>query len=137
MTRELTDAVERLGVAFEARDVAAALDCFVDDDDIAYVGSEIGERARGRAAVGQLLAALFARSARYTWNVLELDARCFGPRAFVTAEVLGLETGDDGTLEEFPYRLSGLLEVADDGWRWRVCQGSEPTNPGGDVGAGD
>ena len=33
-------AAERLSAAFAARNVDAALDCFVTDDDIAYAGSE-------------------------------------------------------------------------------------------------
>ena len=54
-------AAERLGAAFAARDVAAALACFVTDDDIGYAGSERTENAAGRAAVEALLTRVFAK----------------------------------------------------------------------------
>jgi hypothetical protein len=51
----------------------------------------------------------------------------YGPTAYVFAEADGLSRHDDGAEESFPYRLSGLVELVDNRWLWRHCQGSEPT----------
>jgi len=127
MISDLAEAVDRLGAAFLAQDVAAALDCFVPGEDITYVGSEAGERASGRAGLVALFGELFARPEAYTWRIRELSAHRYGDLAYLLAEVDGAEVTADGTAEEFGYRLSGLLELVDGGWRWRVCQGSEPS----------
>jgi hypothetical protein len=122
----LADTVDRLGTAFRLRDLAAALACFVDDDEITYVGSEDGESAHGRAAVATLLGKLFARVESYDWETHNLMVHRFGVHAFVIADAHGTEYGPSGT-EPFPYRVSGLLELVDTDWRWRAVQGSEPT----------
>lgn len=126
----VADTVDRLGAAFHAKDVAAALACFVDDEDISYVGSEQGESAHGRAAVATLLGDLFARAESYSWRTRDLIVHRAGPGAgagaFVVADADGTEDGPAGT-ESFPYRVSGLLEPVAGGWRWRAVQGSEPT----------
>jgi hypothetical protein len=44
-------AAQALSNAFDSRDLAAAIDCFADDDELAFVGSEPGEGALGRSAV--------------------------------------------------------------------------------------
>jgi uncharacterized protein (TIGR02246 family) len=125
---DLVAAVDRLGMAFAARDVATALDCFVPDADITYVGSEAGEWADGRAAVAALFGSLFARPVAYTWRAREVSAHRHGRHLYLVAEADAAAQGDTGEREEFGYRLSGLLELAGDGWRWRACQGSEPTH---------
>lgn len=124
--RDLAAAVDRLGAAFGARDVAAALACFVPDADITYVGSEAGERAEGRAAVEALLADLFARDEAYSWRAREVSVHRYGPVAFLIAETDATVVTDAGGREQFAYRLSGLLQLVDGEWRWRACMGSEP-----------
>jgi hypothetical protein len=127
MTGSLAASVDRLGAAFAARDVDAALGCFVPDDHIAYVGSEAGERAEGRAGVTALFAALFARPEAYTWRAREVCARRYDGAVFLLAEADGVAMSDSGEREAFGYRVSGVVELVNGVWRWRVCQGSEPT----------
>jgi hypothetical protein len=122
----IADTVDRLGAAFRAKEVAAALACFVDDDEITYVGSEEGEAAHGRAAVATLLGELFSRIESYSWETRNVIVHRFGVGAYVVADADGVEQGPSGT-EPFPYRVSGLLELVDGDWRWRAVQGSEPT----------
>ena len=122
-------AVERLSAAFAARDVAAALACFLPDQEIGYAGSEHGESATGRIAVESLLKDVFARAEAYSWTIRSTTVHLSGAAAYVFAEVDGLVTGDDGELTAFPYRISGLLEAAGDDWLWRHCQGCEPVQP--------
>ena len=115
-----------LSAAFAGRDLAAALDCFVSDDDIGYVGSEHGEAATGRAAVAGLFGTVFARDEAYSWEVTAVSVREYGDMAYLLAEANGLAHGDDGTLTPFPYRVSGLLQRVGDRWLWRHCHGCEP-----------
>jgi ketosteroid isomerase-like protein len=123
----VTAAVEQLGAAFAARDVEAALACFVPDHEIGYAGSEQGESATGRLAVRALLKEVFARDESYSWTVTTTTIHAYGSNAYVFAEVDGLVTTDAGELTPFPYRISGLLEAVDGIWRWRHCHGCEPT----------
>lgn len=120
-------AVRDLSDAFAARDLDAALACFVPDDEIGYAGSEADETASDRGGVAALLGKLFAREEAYSWEPTTVVIHQYGPMAYVFAEAEGLSRRDDGVAEFFAYRLSGLVELVDGEWRWRHCQGSEPT----------
>ena len=120
-------AAERLSAAFAARDVDAALDCFVADDDIAYDGSERAETAAGLSAVRALLTAVFARDEAYSWRVTEARVHRHGGFVYLFAEADGIARTDAGETVPFPYRISGVLEESGAQWRWRHCQGAEPS----------
>ncbi|GAA4255248.1 YybH family protein [Dactylosporangium darangshiense] len=125
---DVVEMVDRLGHAFLTRDVEAALACFVPDDDITYVGSEAGESATGRDAVRALLTGLFARPEAYGWQTTSATVHSLPGAAFLIAEADGAEHAADGTVEPFPYRITGLLSRRSSGaWLWRAVQGSEPT----------
>ena len=124
-------AVDRLSAAFAARDVAAALACFVSGDHIGYAGSELDESATGPPAVTALLTALFARDEAYSWTTRTTFVHVYGSSAYLFAEVDALVTTDAGELIPFPYRISGLAEVVGGNWLWRHCQGCEPTTGDG------
>ncbi len=123
------EAARRLSDAFSTRDLAAAMDCFLDHDDIAYIGSEAGERASGRAAVAALLTELFARPEAYAWDVHDAGVFVKDGVAYLSCESIGYVRTDTGDERSFPYRLSGLLEHTRSGWRWRACHGCEPSLP--------
>jgi ketosteroid isomerase-like protein len=120
-------AAAELSAAFAARDAAAALACFVPGEDISYVGSEHTEAATGRAAVTVLFGAVFGRDEAYSWQVTTASVREYRDCAFVLAEADGFAHTDAGEVIPFAYRISGLLEPAATGWRWRHCHGCEPT----------
>ena len=125
---DVLELVDRLGRAFLDQDVEAALACFVPDDDITYFGSESGESATGRESVRALLAGLFARDEAYTWQATSATVHSLPGAAFVIAEADGAEHAPDGTVEPFPYRITGLLSRRSSGaWLWRAVQGAEPT----------
>ncbi|MEV4509779.1 nuclear transport factor 2 family protein [Dactylosporangium sp. NPDC049525] len=120
--------VDRLGMAFLSQDVAAAMACFVPDDDITYVGSETGESATGRGSVEKLLESLFARPESYSWQATAATVHTVPGGAFVLAEADGEEHHADGSVTPFPYRVTGLLSRRASGvWLWRAVQGAEPT----------
>jgi ketosteroid isomerase-like protein len=120
-------AVDRLSAAFAARDVDAALDCFVAGDDIGYAGSERAETAAGRGAVSELVKAVFARDEAYSWRVKQARVHAYGSSAYLFADADGVVRTDAGETVRFPYRISGVLEEDGGRWRWRHCQGAEPT----------
>ncbi|MGX6600578.1 nuclear transport factor 2 family protein [Micromonosporaceae bacterium Da 78-11] len=120
-------AVHALSDAFAARDLPAALACFVPGDDIGYAGSEQAETATGRAALTELLAGVLGRDEAYSWRATTVTVHEFGTLAYLFAEADGSVLGDDGTTESFPYRVSGLVERVGDDWLWRHCHGCEPT----------
>jgi ketosteroid isomerase-like protein len=133
--REASDAfavaaAQRLSTAFAARDVGAALACFVTDDDIGYIGSESAESAAGRAAVEALFKRLFARDEAYSWQVTKALVREYGDCAYLFAEADGLVHTDAGSTLPFAYRISGVLEKPGGPWKWRHCHGCEPAGEG-------
>lgn len=125
-TMSIVAAAERLSAAFAARDIAAALACFVSDDDIGYVGSEHAENATGRAAVTALLTKIFARDEAYSWRLTTVSVREYAGGAYLAAEADGFVHPDAGGIVPFPYRISGMLEEHAGRWRWRHCHGCEP-----------
>jgi ketosteroid isomerase-like protein len=127
MTGGPIEAVRELSAAFAARDLAAALQCFVPGDDVGYAGSELAERADGRDALTALLAGVFQRDEAYAWTPVTTTVHEYGDGAYVFAEAEGVARGDAGDEETFPYRVSGMVERVGDRWLWRHCQGGEPT----------
>jgi ketosteroid isomerase-like protein len=121
------EAVRDLSDAFAARDLGAALACFVPGDDVGYAGSERAETAAGRDALAALLGDVFLRPEAYAWTATSSTVHRGGGSAYVFAEADGLVRTDSGATESFPYRVSGLVELVDGRWRWRHCQGGEPT----------
>ena len=124
---EPVDAVRDLSAAFAARDLDAAMACFVPGDDLGYAGSEKNETATGRDALTALLGKLFLRDEAYAWSVTAATVHRHGDRAYVFTEADGSVRSDAGVTDSFPYRVSGLVELAGGRWRWRHCQGGEPT----------
>jgi limonene-1,2-epoxide hydrolase len=123
---EPLQAVRALSDAFAARDLGAALGCFVPGDDVGYVGSEGAERAAGREALATLLGVVFARSEAYAWTATDATVHRYGGSAYVFTEAEGRVRADGGGTETFPYRVSGVVELVGDRWLWRHCQGGEP-----------
>ena len=124
---EPLDAVRGLSDAFAARDLGAALACFAAGDDIGYAGSERDETATGRDALAALLGKVFLRDEAYAWTVTGTVVHRYGDTAYVFAEAEGHVRTDAGETGSFPYRVSGMVELAGERWRWRHCQGGEPT----------
>jgi ketosteroid isomerase-like protein len=124
---EPLDAVRELSDAFAARDLGAALACFAPGDDIGYAGSERAETAAGRDGLTALLGKVFLRDEAYSWAVTSSTVHRYGAQAYVFAEADGQVRTDAGETDSFAYRVSGMVELADGRWRWRHCQGGEPT----------
>jgi len=128
-------AVDALGTAFLSGDADAVLRQFATAGDVVYAGSEPGEVAVGRAAVRALLADLFSRDERYSWRTTGVASTGGPDIRYVVAEAdLFVHPCPDGSVvgpatEQASYRVTGVLEREPEGWRWRLCQGSEPAAP--------
>jgi hypothetical protein len=117
--------IERLGEAFAAADVDAALAAFLPGDGVLYAGSEPGECAAGRAGLRALFAGLFARDERYRWSCDSVVLAPSDTDVAVCAEAR-LHVLPAG--EVYPYRICGVLApLPGGGWAWRLFAGSEPT----------
>jgi ketosteroid isomerase-like protein len=127
MTALVLEAVSALSAGFAARDVDRCLACYVSDDDISYVGSEAGETAHGREAVRRLLDELFRRPDAYSWDPTSFVVHRARDIIHLTVEATGHTTDVEGNRDDFPYRLSGLLQPSNGRWQWRVCVAAEPT----------
>jgi hypothetical protein len=132
MTAAAAQLVDQLGAAFLSGDVDVVLALFAEPGEVIYAGSEPGEVAVGKPALKALLDELFARDERYCWRATSVAAVEDGGRLYVVAdsELSVHPVGDGDALgpatEVVPYRVSGVLERQGSGWRWRLCQGSEP-----------
>lgn len=90
-------------------------------------GSEEDENASGAEELRDFLSGLFARPHTYGWS--ELEPLFTGGNDelvwFVAPTTVVLR--DDGHEEQAPYRVSGVLERADNArWLFRLFNGSEP-----------
>jgi hypothetical protein len=112
---------------FEGKDLPGLLAAFSDDESVTYAGSETGEVATGKPALGTLLTTLLARDVHYSFSFADIRADTVGDAVWVVAEGTGTETAMDGSAEDFPYRVCGLLVPEHHGYRWLVLNGGEPT----------
>lgn len=122
-----TEALLALSEAFRARDLEAALACFVEEAAFTYAGSELGEVACGKEELRDLLGKVFSREVSYSWTPRQVWESSHGPHLLVLAELTGcVHTGLD--IEEFAYRISGVLgHDKEDRWRWLLLHGAEPS----------
>ncbi|RJK93157.1 nuclear transport factor 2 family protein [Vallicoccus soli] len=121
----VAEAVGRLSAAFAARDVDAVLACFAPGDAVLYAGSEEGEVAVGRDGLRALLTDVLGRDEAYAFAPLAGAVVPVGRALHVVCEARGSATAA-GEREDFPYRLSGVLEEHAGHWLWRSLTGSEP-----------
>lgn len=110
----------RLNDRLARRDLALVED-FADGPDTLLVGSEVGEVARGRAGIEAHLKSIFAMAETLAFSWREVEVAVHGHVAFLHAE-------GEAVLGEVrrPYRLTGVLQLQDGLWRWRLFHGSEP-----------
>jgi ketosteroid isomerase-like protein len=126
MTDNATAAIAALSDTFRRRDLEAAVGCFADDPGTTYAGSEQGEVAVGPEALRELLARIFERDESYSWEAHQVWSSLHGGLLMVMAELTGTVHFSSGGADCFPYRLSGVLRIENDGSRWLLCHGTVP-----------
>jgi uncharacterized protein (TIGR02246 family) len=115
----------RLNDRLSRRDLSL-VDDFAEGPDTLLVGSEVGEVARGRDGVEAHFKALFDRPETVAFSWREVEVAVHGHVAFLHAEGEVVVSGGEGGEERRPYRLTGVLQLRDGLWRWRLYHGSEP-----------
>jgi ketosteroid isomerase-like protein len=108
-----------------ARRDLSLLDDFGVGEDTLMVGSEMGEVARGRAAISAHLQSIFSRAETLSFAWREVEVSVHGHVAFLHAEGEAVLRGADGETRR-PYRLTGVLMLQNGLWKWRLYHGSEP-----------
>jgi ketosteroid isomerase-like protein len=127
--RIVDEALHRLIAGLRRRDVEGVVALF--HGDAVVFGSEQGEQAIGAEELRAFLSRLFERPHTYGWagwNPL-LTGGDGDLIWFVSPSTVVLQD-DAGREQEAPYRLSAVLELADDGrWLFRLFNGAEPVVP--------
>jgi ketosteroid isomerase-like protein len=121
------DALRQLETHLRRRDVGGTVALF-HQDGVAF-GSEEHEHAVGADELRAFLSRLFARPHTYGWSGWEpLLTGGSDVLIWFVAPATVVVRIDQGGDERAPYRLSGVLERADDGrWLFRLFNGSEPS----------
>lgn len=117
-------ALIRLNGLLARRDMAI-LEEFSPAADTLLVGSDTGERARGRGELEAFFTELFARpqTLSFAWREVEVSVR--GDVAWLHAEGNLVLREEGGQESRVPYRLAGVLEPHGNRWQWRMFQGSK------------
>lgn len=127
--RIVDEALHRLIAELRRRDVEGAVALF--HGDAVLFGSEEGEQAIGARQLRAFLSRLFERPHTFGWS--EWDPLLTGGTEdivwFIAPSTVVIQD-DAGHEQDAPYRLSGVLERADDGrWLFRLFNGAEPVRP--------
>jgi ketosteroid isomerase-like protein len=123
----LQNLLRTLSDAFRTRDLEKLLLLFSTHPTATYAGSEADEKATGRGAMRHLFTRLFARDATYSFTFPDITYGETGDLVWVLADGTGVETTPSGAAEDFPYRITGILQWEDGRWRWLLLTGAEPT----------
>src|SRR5208337_260603 len=102
---QLEVVIDRLLTAIAQRDLSATLACFSSGQNVAVVGSEAGERARGREAVTAFFAQAYAKPGAYRFVLPTRELTMHGDTAWIVAD--GSVT-DPSETESKPYRLTAV-----------------------------
>src|SRR5262249_55287970 len=120
------EALDRMSQAFRGGELERLLDCFSDSESATFAGSEAGSIATGTEALRALLGSVLARDVRYSFSFPAPRCEPVGDSWWVLADGTGQQIDADGAVEEFPFRVTGLLTHERGAWRWMLLAGSEP-----------
>ena len=115
--------LDRLLSAIADRNLHDTLACFSSDDDVAVLGSERGEEARGRRAIKGFFSNAYANPGAYRF---ELPDRTVSARGDVAWLVAGGTVIEPGETESKPYRLTAVFVRTRGRWQLVLWSGSEP-----------
>lgn len=102
---------------------AESVACFSGDDDVAIIGSEVGEVVVGPHALREFFAGLYARPYRILFTLPERQISASGNVAWFNGEGTYRISTEEGSSA---YRLAGVLERRNGVWLWQLFSGSEP-----------
>ena len=114
----MEELLDTLSTAFRTKDTEGLLRLFSTTVAVTYAGSEVGEKATGPTELRLLLSGLLGRPMSYSFDFPEITFSQHNELVWLLADGDGTQTGDDGTTETFPYRLTGVLANEGAQWRW-------------------
>lgn len=121
---ELVGVLESFCAGFADRDAEAVMRLFGPDPDVVVVTSE-GSVLRGHVALKRFLDRYVTGRTTYSWEWDRHDVSTAGSVAWLLAE--GTETAaTGGRLEQYPYRMTIVLERHEDRWLLTQVHGSSP-----------
>ena len=118
--------IDRLLTAIAQRDLSATLACFSSGQDVAVIGSEAEERARGREAVTAFFSRAYAKSGAYRFVLPTRELTTHGETAWIVADGSVVDPAES---ESKPYHLTAVLIREARGYRVALWSGSEPAGP--------
>ncbi len=120
------DALREFEAQLRLRNLEGAVSLFHEDGVL--FGSEEHETATGIDELRVFFSRLFARPHTYGWSELEpLHTGGSNKLVWFVAPTTVVVRDEDGNEQRAPYRVSGVLELADDTrWLFRLFNGSEP-----------
>lgn len=116
--------LQRFTDAVHARDADAVMGLFAADADVCLFGSEGGEKAIGRVAVGELFRWMTQQYKELRWEWTWRQVSAAGNVAWLAAEAI-IHSRTEEERDRVPYRLTAVFERRDGGWCWMLYHGSE------------
>ena len=119
----LLEALERFGRLVSAHD-PALIDEFLDPDSALFAGSDPDELFTAPGEVEAHLERVLAlpMAIRFRWDRIEV--RRSGPIGWLLAAGEAVIEEEGKPAQRIPYRLSGVLQLQGERWRWRLFHGA-------------
>lgn len=122
---EITAALRIWNDAGKNSSVDQILAQFDNTDDIMLVGSDSGEIYKGHEEIKKWLTGLFS-FASFSWEMKRVDIDANGNTAWVFMDGKMIVKFIKGGELIRPYRFTGIMIKKEDGWKWRLFDGSIP-----------
>jgi len=120
------DALRGLVAALSTREADRL--CALFTKNASLFGSNDTEFAIGADELKRFFVGLCAQPVTFSWQWQVSAAGQDGDVVWFVAPGVAVTAGDDGTVNRIdPYRLSGVLRFTEQGWRFELFNGSEPT----------
>jgi ketosteroid isomerase-like protein len=117
------ETLDRLLTAIATRDLQTTLACWSPSDDVALLGSEVGESARGRRAIEGFFTRVLTRTESHRFELPDRTASVHGDVAWLVADGTVIDPGETVAT---PYRLTAVFVRSEDVWRIALWSGSVP-----------
>ena len=124
---DVVRALQRLNAMVSRRDMAV-LDEFAREADVLLLRSGSDELSVGRDQIETVFKTLFAQPIALSWDWKDTRVSSSGDVAWIHAAGEAIAKAPDGE-QRLPYRMTGVLQRGESGWKWRQFHGSEPRRP--------
>jgi ketosteroid isomerase-like protein len=109
--------------AIARRDLPTTLEAPASTDEPYVVGSEVGEAARGRAAIEEFFTRIYASPGAFEFDFTQ---RCWSPDGDIAWLVADGSVVEPGEAAPKPYGLTAVFVRENTDWKHALWSGSEP-----------